>query len=35
VKPDINSLEVHPQVRHNGHPVDGGLVDGALVHSGQ
>jgi hypothetical protein len=30
VKLDINSVEVHPQVRHNGHP-----VDGALVHSGK
>jgi hypothetical protein len=22
VKPDINSVEVHPQLSHNGHPVD-------------
>jgi len=23
VKPDIDSVEVHPQLRSNGHPVDG------------
>jgi hypothetical protein len=26
VKPDINSVEVHLQLSHNGHPVDGALV---------
>jgi hypothetical protein len=26
VKPYINSVEVHPQLSHNGHPVDGALV---------
>jgi hypothetical protein len=26
VKPDINSVEVHPQLSNNGHPVDGALV---------
>jgi hypothetical protein len=26
VKPDINSVNVHPQLSHNGHPVDGVLV---------
>jgi len=27
VKPeDINSVEVHPQLSHSGHPVDGALV---------
>ncbi len=26
VKPNINSVEVHPQVSNNGHPVDGALV---------
>jgi hypothetical protein len=26
VKPNINSVEVHPQLRNNGHPVDGVLV---------
>jgi hypothetical protein len=26
VKPDINSVEVHPHPSHNGHPVDGVLV---------
>jgi len=33
MKPDsINSGEVHPQLSHNGHPVDGVLVE-LLVHS--
>jgi hypothetical protein len=31
VKPNINSLEVHPQLSNNRHPMDGALV-GALVH---
>jgi len=26
VKPNINSIEVHPQLSANGHPVDGALV---------
>jgi len=26
VKPNINPVEVHPQLRHNGHPVDGAVV---------
>jgi hypothetical protein len=26
VKPNINSVEVHPQESNNGHPVDGALV---------
>ncbi len=26
MKPDVNSVEVHLQVSHNGHPVDGVLV---------
>jgi hypothetical protein len=26
MKPNINSVEVHPQMRDNGHPVDGVLV---------
>jgi len=30
VKPNINSVEVHPQLSNNGNPVDGALV--ALVH---
>jgi hypothetical protein len=25
VKPDINLVDVHPQLRHKGHPVDGML----------
>jgi hypothetical protein len=25
-KLDINSLEVHPQLSHNGHPMDGALM---------
>jgi hypothetical protein len=26
VKPDINSVKVHPQLSNNRHPVDGALV---------
>jgi hypothetical protein len=26
VKPDVNSIEVHPQLSHNRHPVDDVLV---------
>jgi hypothetical protein len=26
MKPNINSIEVHPQLRANWHPVDGALV---------
>jgi hypothetical protein len=26
VKPNINSVEVHPQLSSNGHPVDGAMV---------
>jgi hypothetical protein len=26
VKPDVNSVDFHPQLSHNGHPVDGVLV---------
>ncbi len=26
VKPNINSVDVHPQLSNNGHPVDGALV---------
>jgi len=26
VKPNINSVEVHPQLSDNGHPVDAALV---------
>jgi hypothetical protein len=33
VKPNINSVEVHPQLSNNGHPVDGALV-WVLVHCG-
>jgi hypothetical protein len=29
MKPDINSVEVHPQLSHNGHPMDGVLVGAA------
>jgi hypothetical protein len=29
VKPNINSVEVHPQLSNNGHPVDGALVGAA------
>jgi hypothetical protein len=34
VKPNINSVEIHPQLNNNGHPMDGALV-GGLVHCGQ
>ncbi len=33
VKPNINSVEVHPQLSNDGHPVDGALA-GALVQCG-
>jgi hypothetical protein len=26
VKPDIDSIEIHPQLSHKGHPVDGVLL---------
>jgi hypothetical protein len=29
VKPNINSVEVHPELSYNGHPVDGALVGAA------
>jgi hypothetical protein len=32
VKSNINSIEVHPQLSNNGHPVDGALVN--LVERG-
>jgi len=31
VNQDINSVEVHPQVSHKGHPVDGALVGAGLL----
>jgi len=31
VKPNINSVEVHPQLSNKGHPVDGVLVSAGLV----
>ncbi len=31
VKPNINPLEVHPQLSHNWHPVDGALVGGGSM----
>jgi hypothetical protein len=30
VKPNINSVEVHPQLSHNWHPVDGWCAGGVL-----
>jgi hypothetical protein len=33
VKPDINSVEIHPQWCHNRHPVDRALVDTGSVWS--
>jgi len=29
VKPNINPVEVHPQLNNNGHPMDGMLVGAA------
>ncbi len=26
MEPNINPVEVHPQLSHNGHPVDGAVV---------
>jgi hypothetical protein len=40
MKPDVNSVEVHLQLSHDGHPVDGVLVGAGslwpicVVHSG-
>jgi hypothetical protein len=31
VKPNINSVEVHPQLSNNGHPVDGALVGASFI----
>jgi len=31
VKPNINSLKVHPQLSNDGHPVDGALVGAGSV----
>ncbi len=34
MKPNINSVEVHPQLSNNGHPVNGALVGaGSLWHN--
>jgi hypothetical protein len=30
LKPDINSVEVHPRVSYYRHPMDGALVGGSL-----
>jgi hypothetical protein len=32
VKPIINSVEVHPQLSNNGHPVDGRVNSHPSVH---
>jgi hypothetical protein len=31
VEPNINSVEVHPELSNNGHPVDGALVGAGSV----
>jgi len=31
VKPDIDSVQVHPQLSHEGHPVDGALAGAGPV----
>jgi hypothetical protein len=33
VKPNINSVEVHPQLRNNGHPLDGAQVGAGSLWS--
>jgi len=33
VKPNINSVEVHPQLSNNSHPVDGALVGAGSLWS--
>jgi len=35
VKPNINSVEVHPQLSNNGHPVDGALVGAGSLWPGE
>jgi len=31
MKPNVNSVEVHPQLSNNRHPVDGALVGAGLL----
>jgi hypothetical protein len=31
MKPNINSVKVHPQLSNNGHPMDGSLVTLELI----
>jgi hypothetical protein len=31
MKPGVNSVEDHPQFTHNGHPLDGALVDASSL----
>ncbi len=33
MRPGSNSIEDHPQLTHNGHPVDGALVGAGLMWS--
>jgi hypothetical protein len=33
MKPDINSVEVHPQLSNSGHPVDGVLMGAGAPYS--
>jgi hypothetical protein len=35
VKPNINSVEVHPQLSNNGHPMDGVLVGAGFTVAGE
>jgi hypothetical protein len=35
VKPNINPVEVHPQLSHNCHPVDGALVGAGSLWPGE
>jgi len=34
VKPNINPVEVHPQLSDNGHPVDGAVVGAGSLRPG-
>jgi hypothetical protein len=35
LKPNINPVEIHPQLSHNGHPVDGAVVGAGSLWPGE
>jgi len=35
VKPNINPVEVHPQLSHSGHPVDGAVMGAGSLWPGE